>query len=127
MVRRESELNMEVPVADAKPDFWTGGSGQQYGFFLYPLPYACNPNQDGNYIFVRHDGVKWLAVYIGQGDMQDRIAAGQKDACIKSKATHIYVRLTPGGEAVRKQIESDLLAANPEAYVPTGCNVKVGG
>lgn len=30
-------------------------------------------------------------------------------------------------EVSRKLIEEDLLASNPEAYEPIGCNIKVGG
>lgn len=114
-------------MAEPQVGNWTGGSGQQYAFYLYTLPYDCDPKQDGNYIFARHERGIWLAVYIGQGDLKDRTREGQNDRCIKSKATHLFVTVTAGGEAVRRRIESDLLAGNPEAYVPSGCNIRVGG
>jgi hypothetical protein len=114
-------------MADPQSFNWTGSSGQKYVFYLFALPTGFTAKQDGNYIFASFDNTRWHAVYIGQGDLQTRIAAGQADACIKSKASHVFARITTGGEDARRAIEADLLASYTEAYAPRGCNVKVGG
>ena len=75
---------------------WTGASGTKYTYFVYALPVNFNANQDGNYIYSRkNDKGQWLPVYIGQGDLADRISDNHHRAdCIRKKgATHVQVHL----------------------------------
>ncbi len=108
---------------------WTGASGRSYTYFVYSLPCSFNKNQPGNYIYCRINARgNWVPVYIGQGDLGDRIGPNHHQAaCIRSKgATHVHVHLNRR-EQDRRAEESDLLAAHPESYQPTGCNEKIGG
>jgi len=71
---------------------------------------------------------KWIPIYIGQGDLGDRIGPNHHAAtCINSKgATHVHVHLN-GRVEDRTAEESDLLARYTNAYKPNGCNDKIGG
>ena len=108
---------------------WPGASGKHYHFYVFELPDPPIPtDEDGNYIFTKHQGGEWRAIYIGQGNLVDRIAEGVAAPCIQTKdATHVHVQAINEGENVRRNIERDLLAYHDEAYVPTGCNVREGG
>ena len=113
----------------AKPQIetWHGMSGKQWKYFVYPLPYSFAAKQKGNYIFAKISDGGWAAIYIGEGDLKERVSNPDQGDCITSKgATHIHVRLN-ADEQSRKDQEGDLLAGNSEAYVPIGCNVKLGG
>ena len=108
---------------------WTGESGTPYEYFIYPLPFTFNRNQDGNYIYSRkNDQGKWVPIYIGEGDLADRIGdEHHQAACIKRRgATHVHAHLNPD-EKDRTAEEADLLANYTNAYKPTGCNDKEGG
>ena len=106
---------------------WTGASGKKYTYHVHDLNFDPNPNQDGNYIFEKVVNSVWNAVYVGEGDLKERIAAAKRDGCVTRKAaTHIHAHLN-GSEKNRKAEEADILAGNPEAYEPTGCNKKTGG
>lgn len=107
---------------------WTGGSGRQYTYHIYPLPVNFDPNQSGNYIYSRlSQDNKWIPIYIGQGDLKDRTENHHKATCIRSKgATHVHVH-TNSVEANRLSEERDLLANYTNAYEPLGCNEKIGG
>lgn len=106
---------------------WQGSSGEGYEFISKPLPYQCNPNQDGNYIFTKIVNNTWIPIYIGQGDLNSRINDDVHNPCaIKKGATHVHVHLNARKENREKE-ESDLLAGHPVAYAPTGCNIREGG
>src|SRR5262249_17680990 len=66
----------------------------------------------------------WQAIYIGQGDISVRCTKSPHQIeCINSKgATHVHLKITRGDENTRKYQQRDLLATQPEAYAPTGCN-----
>jgi len=106
---------------------WTGASGTQYTYHIYTLPQHFS-KCDGNYIYAKWNGSHWLAVYIGEGDLSERCTENHHQApCISRKgATHVHAHQTASEDA-RKAEESDLLAGNPEAYEPSGCNAKEGG
>ncbi len=107
--------------------YWPGASGKKYGYWVKSLPYSCNPNQDGNYIFAKVVDKTWVPVYIGQGDIDTRVNDDVHNPCAVGKgATHVHVH-TNAVEADRLAEEQDLLAAHPEAYKPKGCNDKKGG
>ena len=108
---------------------WTGESGTPYTYHIHPLPTTFNANQGGKYIYSRkNDQGKWVPIYIGEGDLADRVSdEHHQAACIKRKgATHVHVHLNPDGED-RTAEEADLLAHYTNAYKPTGCNEKEGG
>lgn len=106
---------------------WNGASGTQYTYYVKKLPYSCNPNQDGNYIFTKVVNNMWIPIYIGQGDLNSRINDDVHNPCARGKgATHVHVQIN-GRKEDREKEESDLLAVHPQAYSPTGCNIKPGG
>ncbi len=110
------------------PDIlWPGKSGTKYGYWIKKLPYSCNPNQNGNYIFAKAVNSSWIPVYIGQGDLDTRINDPAHNRCAISKgATHVHVHKT-ATESARRAEEQDLLAEYDMAYAPTGCNEREGG
>jgi len=108
---------------------WYGGSGKAYTYYIHPLPIAFNAGQDGNYIFSRmNEEGKWVPIYIGEGDLADRISDGHHQAASigQKGATHVHAHLN---RAVRDRTdeEADLLARYTNAYKPFGCNERVGG
>lgn len=107
--------------------YWTGASQTKYGYWSHPLPFSCNPVQDGNYIFTKIVNNVWVPIYIGQGDLNERVNDTTHYGCATRKgATHVHVH-TNAKEQDRLNEESDLLAGHPNAYAPTGCNQKAGG
>ena len=112
----------------AKPEiYWSGASGQTYGYWKHQLPFSCGPGQNGNYIFAKIFNIVWVPIYIGQGDINDRVNAETHYKCAISKgATHVHVH-TNSVEKDRLAEEQDLLAGHPNAYKPSGCNDQVGG
>lgn len=116
-------------MADQPQCKWTGRSGTDYMYVIHKLPVDFSANQDGNYIFSKkNDNGQWVPIYIGEGDLADRISDTHHQAdCIKQKgATHIHEHLNPK-EKDRTAEEKDLLARYENAYKPHGCNVKEGG
>lgn len=108
---------------------WIGASGKLYRYFIHKLPTSFNANQPGNYIFTKVNAEnKWVPIYIGQGDLGDRVSDDHhKWECIQRKgATHVHVH-TNAIEDARLAEEKDLLANYKNAYAPNGCNEKEGG
>ena len=112
----------------AEPElYWSGASGKKYGYWSKKLPFSCDPDQDGNYIFCKVVNNVWVPAYIGQGDINDRVNDETHYKCATGKgATHVHVH-TNSVEKDRLAEEQDLLAGHPQAYAPTGCNNKTGG
>lgn len=116
-------------MADTKTQTinWHGATGQSYTYHIYDIDFSPAENQDGNYIFARKVNNGWEAVYVGEGDIKDRKQAHLSDGCVTRKgATHFHCHRNSNGQP-RKSEEADVLAGNPEAYAPTGCNEKEGG
>ena len=106
---------------------WPGASGKMYHYWIHELPCSFNPNQNGNYIFCKIVNNKWIPIYIGQGDLNERVNDDDHYNCATRKgATHVHVH-TSSTERARLSEEQDLLDAYPQAYAPTGCNKKAGG
>lgn len=107
---------------------WIGKSGKKYKYFVYKLPYSFKEKQDGNYIYAKLVEKKWRPIYIGQGDLHDRVSDSHHRAlCIKTrKTTHVHAHLNPK-EQNRISEETDLLQKHTQAYEPTGCNKKPKG
>lgn len=107
--------------------YWSGASGARYGYWVMVLPYSCNPGQDGNYIFTKVVNKVWIPIYIGQGDINERVNDQKHYKCAIGKgATHVHVH-TKAAEKDRLAEEQDLLAGHPDAFAPNGCNEKKGG
>jgi hypothetical protein len=116
-------------MADQPKCTWTGGSGTSYEYFVHQLPVTFNADQNGNYIYSKkNDQGHWVPIYIGQGDLADRVSDDHHQAdCINKKgATHVHVHLNQKDSA-RTAEESDLLARYTNVYKPYGCNEKEGG
>ena len=106
---------------------WTGASGRQYKYWVFPR-HPDIIKIDGNYIYAKIVGNRYQAVYIGQGDLSTRATSDHhRTSCIDlNGATSVHLHSNPA-ESDRLAEERDLLANNPTAYAPTGCNVKRGG
>lgn len=116
-------------MSERKTCNWNGASGTSYKYYVYELPHSFNDDQNGNYIYTKiNNNNKWVPIYIGQGDLGDRVGPSHHKAdCISSKgATHVHVHLN-STEKNRLSEESDLLANYTNAYAPSGCNEKSGG
>ncbi len=116
-------------MANSEKCTWVGDSGTEYSYFVHALPVNFDPNQSGNYIFSKkNDRGKWVPIYIGEGDLAERVNDNHHQAaCIVRKgATHVHVHLN-ANKASRKAEEEDLLARYTNAYTPSGCNEKEGG
>ena len=90
---------------------------------------SFNKDQYGNYIYAKLNAEgQWVPVYIGEGDLGDRVSDNHhKASCIKSKgATHVHAHLT-ATKAAGLAEEKDLLARYTNAFEPTGCNEAPGG
>ncbi len=117
---------MSTP-APAPALHWTGASGEKYAYWSHALPVSFSSGQDGNYIFAKIVNNVWVPIYIGQGDLHDRVNDPTHYTCATGKgATHVHAHTT-ATEAARIAEERDLLAGYSQAYAPTGCNQKLGG
>jgi len=107
---------------------WPGVSGSSYKYYVYPRHPSIKAGQDGNYIYAKIVNGEWVPVYVGQGDLGVRCTSNhhQAEAINAKMATHVHMHKN-ANENARLTEERDILAAFPQAYVPTGCNVKKGG
>ena len=107
---------------------WKGYSGKIFTYFTYRLPVDFNLNQPGNYIFSRQNTQgNWLLIFIGQGDLNDRINYYHQIECIRQKGSTYFHCHTNSTENDRLEEESDLLDNHSQSYQPTGCNELPGG
>jgi hypothetical protein len=116
-------------MAERQTVEWPGRSGKNYTYYIYGRHPKIEPKQDGNYIYARiNNKNEWVPVYIGQGDLGVRCTKSHHQVqCIDSKlATHVHLHLNKT-EVARLAEERDLLANFPDAYDPSGCNVRKGG
>lgn len=106
-----------------------GASGTNYTYHIYPIGTTFK-EADGNYIYAKKNTEgEWVLIYIGEGDLADRskLEQDRRGECISAKgATHFLCHLNASHDE-RRDEETDLLANYPDAYEPTGCNVKRGG
>ena len=107
---------------------WKGATGYTYQYSVYPTSDVTPPDEDGNYIFCRaeyltNNQIKYNAIYIGQGNLKDRVGDNHhKIDCIREKnPTHVCLRINTN-DSDRKAEEEDLLNMHNEAFPPTGCN-----
>lgn len=107
---------------------WTGVSGKQYLYYVYPLAMNFHKNQNGNYIYAKTVDNAWHPVYIGQGGLRDCCCDTHPKAryAVLKGATRVHAHLN-ATEAERVSEEADLLANYQQAYAPIGCNEGLGG
>ena len=101
---------------------WTGASGTNYTYYIYPRGTAVDPGKDGNYVYTKRNSEgKWVLVYFGEGDLSARAGKNHhRSDCIDSKgATHVHMHLN-ASEKARLAEEKDLLARYTNALVPHG-------
>jgi hypothetical protein len=116
-------------MADHPECVWTGGSGKRYTYYVWPRQPEVASDQTGNYIYAKKNAKnQWVPIYIGEGDLSVRCTSNHhQHECIDLKgATAVHMHKN-ADDAARWSEESDLLAAYPSAYAPTGCNIKSGG
>lgn len=115
-------------MADTDTCEWAGGSGTKYKYWWHALPFTYKTGQPGNYIYAKIVQNQWVPIYIGEGDLGERVGPNHhKASCIQQKgATHIHGH-TQGDQQARTAEETDLLSNYTQAYAPTGCNEKKGG
>lgn len=111
---------------------WTGASGQIYNMDAYSLDTLVNPDICGNYIFgelySNESGEQFIRpIYIGEGILRDRINYRINEGRVQRKGCNCFCAMINENEEGRKAIEDDLLAACPQSYEPTGCNIRTGG
>lgn len=101
---------------------WSGASGKSYTYEVHNLDWVPATDQDGNYVFAKLSRNTWYAVYVGEGDIQERMAAALDRGCVTRKgATHFHCHLNDNKRS-RLDEEGDVLNGNPEAFEPEGCN-----
>ena len=91
---------------------WTGQSGVNYTYFIYPNNDKFQ-SKPGNYIFAYQSSPGlWTAVYIGEtSDMSERFNSHHKSGCIQLHgATHIHAHLSADNVNIRRHEENDLIA-----------------
>ena len=91
---------------------WHGASGNEYKYWIYAIgsSFVAEP---GNYIFAKEGPAgQWTPIYIGEsGDLKDRLSGHDKLDCVnRHGGTHIHAHTSPGGQAVRRVEEADLIA-----------------
>lgn len=108
---------------------WTGASGKVYRMEAFSLDTVVKPGISGNYVFgeLNEDGTKIRAIYIGEGNLQDRINFRIREGRVQEKGCNCFCAMINEDEDSRKEIEDDLLASNPNSNEPIGCNIKPGG
>ena len=97
---------------------WTGASGTNYKYWVYPIGRSLKP-EGGNYVFCkRSPDVRWVPVYFGKtANLSERFGDHHAMQCIeRNGATHIHARLNSRVQA-RLDEETDLRAS-----YRTACN-----
>ncbi len=102
---------MTTTITDVKQIVWTGASGVQYKYWIYPLSTTFKASP-GNYAFSKETKPGyWSPLYFGQTkDLSERFDNHHKlDFAIRCGATHIHVHVNNSGESMRLNEESDLI------------------
>ena len=93
---------------------WTGKSGNQYTFEVYPLDTTRFNEVECVYIYTKAVEGKWKAIYVGQtSQLATRLAQhasgnGVSDKCIqRSGASHLHVHMLTS-ESSRLDVETDI-------------------
>jgi len=108
-----------------EPCKWIGKTGTEYIYYTYPVSTKFIEKHYGNYIYAKKADGKWVPIFIGEGNLSKQRADrhAQADCLDGEETTHIHVHGETSKEKRQSEVR-DLLAAYPEAFEPTGCNVK---
>ncbi len=106
---------------------WIVSNNKSYTFKDYSIDHVFDDKLVGNYIFAKRYNNRLKAIYIGEGEIKNRVSYRINDGCVIRKGADVICVMENYNESSRKQIESDLLATNIDSYSPTGCNIKFGG
>lgn len=99
---------------------WKGKSGTPYDFEAHPKGTTFK-NVDRNYIFAQETQSGWNTIYIGEGNLKDRMQDKEHLDCATKKGfTHYHVH-TNSDEENRKFEETDLMSKH------IGCLFENGG
>ena len=102
-----------------------GRERKKYEYDVFSIDARPPRNDEGNYIFARRgifNSAVWMAVYVGQGKLQDRYDAAIGEGCVqKKRATH-YHRHYNSSKADRLSEEKDIIEGNDACKAPRGCN-----
>lgn len=99
---------MSVPTS-----VWTGVSGRQYTYFVYPFGEDFADVRPANYLFARVTPDGAIALYFGQTNcLSNRCCPTHHkwDDAVRMGATHIMAHLSDENEFIRCAEESDLIA-----------------
>jgi hypothetical protein len=90
---------------------WTGLTGKDYAYEVYPLDASFQP-LPGNYIYAKQaeDG-QWIPIYIAQTrDLHQRLEGHVRtNNAIENGATHLHAHYCAAGQASRCSEERDLI------------------
>jgi hypothetical protein len=111
IVRQKKSHNTKTTMSDTPTINWTGQSGTQYKYWIYPRGHELKA-EPGNYVYAKETSPgRWSPGCIGQTDnLKERQAARYRKDCLdRNGATHIHAHLG-GDEESRLAEESDLIA-----------------
>ena len=74
-------------MADHQTCNWTGASGKNYIFYVWPRHPDIKSGQMGNYIYTKLNSEgRWVPIYVGQGDLSVRSTSDHhRIECIDKK------------------------------------------
>jgi hypothetical protein len=90
---------------------WSGESGKEYQYEVYPIDTAFQP-LPGNFVYaMQSEDGSWVPIYIAQTrGMHQRLEGHVSvDDAIARGATHIHAHYCSAGQAVRCSEERDLI------------------
>ena len=90
---------------------WTGQSGTEYQYEIYPLSTEFRP-LPGNYMYAgQSEAGEWVPLYIAQTrDMHQRLEGHEKlQTALANGATHIHMHYCDKGQATRCTEDRDLI------------------
>ena len=107
-------------MSSARTMKFTGVSGTQYQFELYPWNTTWNPVAVV-YVVLRFDGAQWKVLYVGETeDVKKRFAKHERQPCFdRHQKTHLAVRQESSVDR-RLAIERDIM----NYYTPP-CNREI--
>lgn len=99
-------------MADERTIMWSGKSGQEYKYWIFPIIGTSFEPVAGNYIFARETKPHtWTPVYIGETEnLQNRLTTNhEKMPCInRYGGTHVHTHTSSSSDTIRRQEEADI-------------------
>ena len=98
-------------MEDERIIMWSGISGKEYKYWIYPIGMSFNPVV-GNYIFAKETKPNtWTPIYVGETDnLQRRLTSNhEKTPCVKRYGgTHVHTHTSSDDDTVRRNEEADI-------------------